>query len=576
MGLVMPQSSTAQCGTETLALLASFIGLASHAWVKKHEPTLFGFLAWLLLLTGFFLYCSNVGVDRFNLSSIRVMPMMIAMSFYIVVLSASIATYRLFINPLRKFPGDTMAGLTKWHGFWIAHKGMTHHSLLRKHQQYGDYIRVGPNEISITDPKYIPMIHGNKSKFPKGPWYEHMLPDQPPSLIAILPYDEHKSRRKVWDEVLTPKALRVYEKRINSLINDLQDVFAEFAKNGEAFDLALWTEHLLFDAIGKIAFNVEFHSIRDRTPHFYVDFIHQALKFVASFANVSWIKPLLAKLPLDRKQLEDVKRFQAFGNENLMERIQKEGSSEIDALGFLLRAAERNPAYKLSVPELASETGLIIAAGSDTTSIAITSAMYWLLTHKEAYYKLRDECENLWGPSESVEWAKLGDTKRAPYLNACVSEALRLLPPGPNGMQRVVNTKGGITVNDIYVPEGTKINVHPWTIHHDSRLFEKPWDFIPERWIPGSSFKGTHTPDAYIPFALGAYSCIGKPLALLQIRMYLVSMVTKFDFEIAPGFDKRNFIENTQAFFGLTKLPLPVRCTITSKTEGTDYLGTKT
>ncbi|KAH7085894.1 cytochrome P450 [Paraphoma chrysanthemicola] len=112
-------------------------------------------------------------------------------------------------------------------------------------------------------------------------------------------------------------------------------------------------------------------------------------------------------------------------------------------------------------------------------------------------------------------------------------------------MQRVVNSKGGITVNDIYVPEVTKINVHPWTIHHDSRLFEKPWDFIPERWIPSDGFKGTHTPDAYIPFALGAYSCIGKPLALLQIRMYLVCMVTTFDFEIAPGFDKRNFIENT-------------------------------
>jgi cytochrome P450 len=74
------------------------------------------------------------------------------------------------------------------------------------------------------------MIHGNKSKFPTGPWYEHMLPDQPPSLIAILPYDEHKTRRKVWDEVLTPKALKVYEKRIDALINDLQAVFAEFAR----------------------------------------------------------------------------------------------------------------------------------------------------------------------------------------------------------------------------------------------------------------------------------------------------------------------------------------------------------
>jgi cytochrome P450 len=147
--------------------------------------------------------------------------------------------------------------------------------------------------------------------------------------------------------------------------------------------------------------------------------------------------------------------------------------------------------------------------------------MYWLITHKSAYRKLKEECKTLLA-QEDFEYAKLGDIKRAPYLNACINEALRLLPSGPNGMQRVVDTPGGISVNGIYVPEGTKINVHPWTMHHDARSFEKPWDFIPERWIEGSGFKGAHNTTAFIPFALGAYSCIGKNLALLQIRMYLV------------------------------------------------------
>jgi cytochrome P450 len=96
------------------------------------------------------------------------------------------------------------------------------------------------------------------------------------------------------------------------------------------------------------------------------------LKFVASFANVSWIKPLLIALPLNKKQLKEVERFQSFARDNLVNRINAEGSSEIDALGFLLKAGERNPAYKLSLDELAAETSLIIAAGSDTTSIAIT------------------------------------------------------------------------------------------------------------------------------------------------------------------------------------------------------------
>lgn len=89
-------------------------------------------------------------------------------------------------------------------------------------------------------------------------------------------------------------------------------------------------------------------------------------------------------------------------------------------------------------------------------------------------------------------------------------------------MRKVVNTKGGIKVNDMYVPEGTKISEHPWTMHHDARWFEKPWNFIPERWIADSGFQGAHNPKAFIPFAIGSYGCIGKNLALLQIRMFLV------------------------------------------------------
>jgi cytochrome P450 len=152
--------------------------------------------------------------------------------------------------------------------------------------------------------------------------------------------------------------------------------------------------------------------------------------------------------------------------------------------------------------------------------------MYWLLLDKNAYQKLRTECRRIFAPGEDFDAAKLGDWKRAPYLNACVNEAVRLLPSGPNGMQRVVITPGGLMApNGMHIPEGTKVSVPIWTVHHDARNFEKPWDFIPERWIEGSGFEGTHNPTAFMPFSLGAYSCIGKPLALLQIRLFLYRYV---------------------------------------------------
>lgn len=103
-----------------------------------------------------------------------------------------------------------------------------------------------------------------------------------------------------------------------------------------------------------------------------MEFIHALLQQVASFAEISWVKPMLAYLPLNKAQSLKIKQFQIFSEEKLSQRMETQGSAEIDVLGFLMTAGKRNSAYNLSTLGLGSETRLVIAAGTDTTSIAIT------------------------------------------------------------------------------------------------------------------------------------------------------------------------------------------------------------
>jgi len=145
---------------------------------------------------------------------------------------------------------------------------------------------------------------------------------------------------------------------------------------------------------------------------------------------------------------------------------------------------------------------------------------YFLVQNPNAYKKLKEEVNGLF-KDEEYEAVKLGDLDRAPYLNACINESLRLFPPGPNGMQRVVNTPGGLTLGGKHVPEGTKISVHGWSVHHDPRYFERPMEFIPERWLENSEFKGVHNASAFIPFSQGVYGCVGRRLALQEARMFV-------------------------------------------------------
>jgi cytochrome P450 len=146
-----------------------------------------------------------------------------------------------------------------------------------------------------------------------------------------------------------------------------------------------------------------------------------------------------------------------------------------------------------------------------------SSLLFYLTRHPKALAKLQQEVNGLF-VNEPYDAAKLGN---ATYINACINEALRLIPPGPNGMQRVVNTPGGIILNGKHVPYGTKISVHGWSVHHDPRNFERPNEFIPERWIEGSGFKGVHNISAFIPFSQGTYQCVGRRLALQESRMFM-------------------------------------------------------
>jgi cytochrome P450 len=60
-----------------------------------------------------------------------------------------------------------------------------------------------------------------------------------------------------------------------------------------------------------------------------------------------------------------------------------------------------------------------------------------------------------------------------------------------------------------------------------------PDDFLPERWFSRPDL--ILRKDAFMAFGFGTYSCAGKPLALLQLRMVLAMIVKRFEISVPPG-----------------------------------------
>lgn len=92
-----------------------------------------------------------------------------------------------------------------------------------------------------------------------------------------------------------------------------------------------------------------------------------------------------------------------------------------------------------------------IVAGSDSTSAALSSAIYHIYNNPEVLGKLRAEIKEKKGTGGSLGLLSLHDTTEMPYLQAVMKEALRITPPTGIVLPREVPT-GGTTLDSVYLP----------------------------------------------------------------------------------------------------------------------------
>ena len=110
-----------------------------------------------------------------------------------------------------------------------------------------------------------------------------------------------------------------------------------------------------------------------------------------------------------------------------------------------------------------------------------------------------------------------------------------------------------------FVPEGTQVSVHIYTMHRDSREFSPlPDTFWPDRWLAGAKEGVVTDRSAFIPFSTGSAGCVGKPLALVELRVVVALLVQTFDMRFAPGYDAKQWEEDFHDYFVARKGELPV------------------
>ncbi|GAB1212266.1 hypothetical protein ATERTT37_001398 [Aspergillus terreus] len=186
----------------------------------------------------------------------------------------------------------------------------------------------------------------------------------------------------------------------------------------------------------------------------------------------------------------------------------------------------------------------------------LDATMRQIVRHPEEADKLRAELAPYADASDNGELLH-SQIANLDHLNGVINEALRLYPPVPGGLQRKTPPEG-IMIDDVFIPGDMTVSCPQYVVSRSPLCYEQPDEFIPERWYKRPELIRDKT--VFAPFTIerhgsakktGPYSCIGKPLAMLNLRTTVARLVMEFDVRFAPGDDGRKFLDEAQDNFVL-------------------------
>lgn len=167
--------------------------------------------------------------------------------------------------------------------------------------------------------------------------------------------------------------------------------------------------------------------------------------------------------------------------------------------------------------QLRDEVVTLFLAGHETTALALTWACYQLALHPEIDAELGAELKE--APAD-LATAQLS---RLPLTGRVLSETLRLYPPA-YVVPRVCAEP--TTLGGYGIAPGSEVWLWIYVMHHDSRWFEEPERFRPERFLPAA--EAARRPGTFIPFGAGSRACVGKHFADLEAVLCLAAVLRRF------------------------------------------------
>ena len=299
-------------------------------------------------------------------------------------------------------------------------------------------------------------------------------------------------------------------------------------------DVSAGMTKLTLETISRTAFSRDFGSFTRKDPHPFV------LAMIAAL-RASQRKGVLNAMPgsgllarrLDRRNAHHQSYVDSLIDDIIAQRRRDDALDDRDLLGIMLSTAHPDSGHYLTDRNIRYQILTFLAAGHETTSGALSFALYYLSRNPSALAKAQSETDAILGADPDAE-PTFEQVPKFRHIRRVFDEALRLWPTAP-AFTRSPNA-------DTVIAHRYPMRRQDWAIvlipliHRDPSVWgEDAEQFRPDRFLPENS-RG-RPPHSYKPFGTGERACIGRQFALHEAVLVLARVLHHYDITGDPDYE---------------------------------------
>ncbi len=473
--------------------------------------------------------------------------------------------YNVFFHPLRKIPGPTAAAATTIPYATRLMNGRMVEWVTALHKQYGEVVRIHPDEVSFIGSSAWKDIYNSHPAFPKPEFGTAPSPNGVRPMMTTNTED-HDRQRRIISHAFSTTALKEQEVVVSHYADLMIERLKEHVANGEdTVDIGRWYQYATIDIIGDLCFGESFHCLEKGGNHPWISTIYKNIKIAKILGVLQCFPPLESLMRAMMPTSVKMKMRKTFAwSQNMITKRMEQKTERADIMKHVLN---NNHKQGMTRDEIDSTMATVVLAGSgDTTAVAIAATTYFALKNPDVMKKLTAEIRKGLGvdPADYTNAA----ISKLPLLHATIQEAMRMHPPLPLSPARLID-RPGVHICGIAVPPGYRAGVAAKTGYLHPSKWTDSTTFLPERWLPDAPSRyAADDRDFCQPFNVGPRNCVGKSLAWAEINLILAKTLLSFDMEWSERNKEVGEWTDQKVYLVNEKKPLYVRLIPRSGVKG--------